>query len=456
MAILDLMAAEDTTTSEEDNSSVEVGPRVVVRRGVVVRQRASPPRLKNKRKSHEPKRLAHSHTNDIDTSLLAHEMKRRRLDSTGSEVGSPPSPQLTVVGQPDRVAYSRTPSPVKCAVANDQGRHHLLSPMSAPRHQLAPKKRFKLDALRDLKEEEEVRNDASTQEDAVSCSRTESGVKSPLNPFRPWSEPSEPSEPLHQPSPAESLMSRLSSCLPFLLQAGGMVLMPPELPLGLSTLPLQLAPLQLLQQHQQLQLLQPAPVQEEPLALVMEKKPVIKSEKEELDEEEKTTLPTVNSPAKMAAAAAAAFHVEQLLNSSPRHQLSSGRKRRAPSCGSNSSGSDAKSITSSPESERGRHQRNYKNLTRERRVEANARERQRVHTITAAFDTLQAAIPCEDENSKLSKLSVIKIATAYIMALSRMAGYDYTEDQSAPSLDTVVQHCQEVIHTETRIKTRKS
>ena len=232
MAILDLMAAEDTTTSEEDNSSVEVGPRVVVRRGVVVRQRASPPRLKNKRKSHEPKRLAHSHTNDIDTSLLAHEMKRRRLDSTGSEVGSPPSPQLTVVGQPDRVAYSRTPSPVKCAVANDQGRHHLLSPMSAPRHQLAPKKRFKLDALRDIKEEEEVRNDASTQEDAVSCSRTESGVKSPLNPFRPWSEPSEPSEPLHQPSPAESLMSRLSSCLPFLLQAGGMVLL-----LGLLVLP---------------------------------------------------------------------------------------------------------------------------------------------------------------------------------------------------------------------------
>jgi hypothetical protein len=101
-------------------------------------------------------------------------------------------------------------------------------------------------------------------------------------------------------------------------------------------------------------------------------------------------------------------------------------------------------------------QRNYKNLTRERRVEANARERQRVHTITAAFDKLQAAIPREEENAKLSKLSVIKIATAYIMALSRMAGYDYTEDQSAPSLETVVQHCQEVIHTETQIKKRSA
>ncbi len=152
----------------------------------------------------------------------------------------------------------------------------------------------------------------------------------------------------------------------------------------------------------------------------------------------------------------AVFHVDQLLNGGS-GELSGGcRKRRVPSCGSNSSGSDAKSVTSSPESEKSRQQRNYKNLTRERRVEANARERQRVHTITAAFDTLQAAIPSEDENAKLSKLSVIKIATAYIMALSRMAGYDYTEDQSAPSLEAVVQHCQEVIHTETRIKKRSS
>lgn len=58
-------------------------------------------------------------------------------------------------------------------------------------------------------------------------------------------------------------------------------------------------------------------------------------------------------------------------------------------------------------------------MTRERRVEANARERQRVHTITAAFDSLQSAIPTKDEQAKLSKLSIIKIATSYIMVLSR-------------------------------------
>jgi hypothetical protein len=273
-----------------------------------------------------------------------------------------------------------------------------------------------MDALRDLKAEEE-----------------EGEEKSPLNPFRPWSVPPAEQRVVQQPL-VGGLVSQLS-CLPFLLHSG--VVVPPELGLSLRS------QLELLQHH-----LQPPPVQEEPLALVKEK-PVLKVEKEE----EAVKVPKLSSPVKMAAA----FHVEQLLKSSA--QLSS-RKRRAPSCGSSSSssGSDTKSpaAMSSPESERSRQQRNYKNLTRERRVEANARERQRVHTITAAFDTLQAAIPSEDENVKLSKLSVIKIATAYIMALSRMAGYDYTEDQSAPSLETVVQHCQEVIHTETRIKKRSS
>lgn len=98
--------------------------------------------------------------------------------------------------------------------------------------------------------------------------------------------------------------------------------------------------------------------------------------------------------------------------------------------------------------------KNYKNTTREKRIEANARERQRVHTITAAFDTLQAAIPTDEENIKLSKLSVVKIATAYIMALSRMAGYDYTEDRSAPSVESVLEHCRQTIANETKMRKR--
>ena len=89
-------------------------------------------------------------------------------------------------------------------------------------------------------------------------------------------------------------------------------------------------------------------------------------------------------------------------------------------------------------------------------MEANARERQRVHTITAAFDTLQEAIPTHEENIKLSKLSVIKIATAYIMALSRMAGHDYTEDRSAPSVESVINLCRQTIYNETKVKNRKN
>ena len=103
-------------------------------------------------------------------------------------------------------------------------------------------------------------------------------------------------------------------------------------------------------------------------------------------------------------------------------------------------------------------QRNYKNMTRERRIEANARERQRVHTITAAFDRLQSAIPTTDDvtGSKLSKLSIIKIATSYIMVLSRMAGLDYSADQSAPSVEDCIRRCAELVKAETKSRKKSS
>lgn len=67
-------------------------------------------------------------------------------------------------------------------------------------------------------------------------------------------------------------------------------------------------------------------------------------------------------------------------------------------------------------------QRNYKNMTRERRIEANARERTRVHTISAAFDTLRRSVPSYSHNQKLSKLSVLRIACSYIMTLTSELG----------------------------------
>uniref|UniRef100_A0A1B6DZ00 BHLH domain-containing protein n=1 Tax=Clastoptera arizonana TaxID=38151 RepID=A0A1B6DZ00_9HEMI len=100
-------------------------------------------------------------------------------------------------------------------------------------------------------------------------------------------------------------------------------------------------------------------------------------------------------------------------------------------------------------------QRNYKNMTRERRIEANARERTRVHTISAAFDTLRRAVPAYSHNQKLSKLSVLRIACSYILTLSRVAGNDYSADQSAPSLSECVKNVSKTIQMEGKLRKKK-
>ncbi|ROT64557.1 Atonal-like protein 8 [Penaeus vannamei] len=83
-------------------------------------------------------------------------------------------------------------------------------------------------------------------------------------------------------------------------------------------------------------------------------------------------------------------------------------------------------------------QRNYKNMTRERRIEANARERNRVHTISAAFEKLRTSVPAYSHNQKLSKLSVLRIACSYILSLSRLAGHDYSAGGTEPSFSECV------------------
>ena len=96
-------------------------------------------------------------------------------------------------------------------------------------------------------------------------------------------------------------------------------------------------------------------------------------------------------------------------------------------------------------------QRNYKNMTRERRVEANARERQRVQTITEQFDTLRSVIPIEDKCAKMSKLSIIKIATSYITYLGRQCGYDYTADKCEPTIEECYVNLKNLIKYESKI-----
>lgn len=99
--------------------------------------------------------------------------------------------------------------------------------------------------------------------------------------------------------------------------------------------------------------------------------------------------------------------------------------------------------------------KNYKNMTRERRIEANARERTRVHTISAAFDTLRNAIPSYSNTQKLSKLSILRVACAYILTLSRMNGMDYSADQSAPSVQSCLEEITKNIQTEGKARKRK-
>lgn len=124
-------------------------------------------------------------------------------------------------------------------------------------------------------------------------------------------------------------------------------------------------------------------------------------------------------------------------------------------CSSSTTTVTTTAATSSGKPSQGGQQRNYKNMTRERRIEANARERTRVHTISAAFDTLRHVIPAYSHNQKLSKLSVLRIACSYIMTLSRLAGYDYSKDQTEPDVSECVDNVSKTIQTEGKIRKKK-
>lgn len=118
-------------------------------------------------------------------------------------------------------------------------------------------------------------------------------------------------------------------------------------------------------------------------------------------------------------------------------------------------GEPSRSGTTKQQQQQSSQPRNYKNMTRERRIEANARERTRVHTISAAYEKLRQAVPAYSDSQKLSKLSILRIACSYILTLSRMAGEDYSEDASAPSIGDCVELVTKTIQTEGKIKKKK-
>ncbi|VDP33792.1 unnamed protein product [Soboliphyme baturini] len=83
-----------------------------------------------------------------------------------------------------------------------------------------------------------------------------------------------------------------------------------------------------------------------------------------------------------------------------------------------------------------------------KRIEANARERTRVHTISAAFQKLRTLVPAASTGQRLSRLTILRIACDYIMLLGAMNGLDYSADQKGVSIDEVRQRLLQLIHEE--------
>uniref|UniRef100_A0A182PKX6 BHLH domain-containing protein n=1 Tax=Anopheles epiroticus TaxID=199890 RepID=A0A182PKX6_9DIPT len=56
-------------------------------------------------------------------------------------------------------------------------------------------------------------------------------------------------------------------------------------------------------------------------------------------------------------------------------------------------------------------------LTFDQRLQANARERYRTHSVNSAFNNLRQLIPTEPANRKLSKIETLRLAQSYISHL---------------------------------------
>ncbi|XP_027886145.1 transcription factor atoh8 [Xiphophorus couchianus] len=96
-----------------------------------------------------------------------------------------------------------------------------------------------------------------------------------------------------------------------------------------------------------------------------------------------------------------------------------------------------------------------KAIQQTRRLLANARERTRVHTISAAFEALRKQVPCYSYGQKLSKLAILRIACNYILSLAHLAELDYSPDHSSVSFSQCVEQCTRTLQAEGRSKKRK-
>lgn len=74
-------------------------------------------------------------------------------------------------------------------------------------------------------------------------------------------------------------------------------------------------------------------------------------------------------------------------------------------------------------------------LSQNKRLQANARERERVHNLTAAFEALRQVIPTYHCQSKLSRLAILRIACSYVLVLGAMNEMDFSEGQNSYTLN---------------------
>ncbi|UJR26193.1 hypothetical protein I4U23_007536 [Adineta vaga] len=74
-------------------------------------------------------------------------------------------------------------------------------------------------------------------------------------------------------------------------------------------------------------------------------------------------------------------------------------------------------------------------LTHNKRLVANARERERVHNLTAAFEALRKVLPMYGDQEKLSRLSILRIACSYVLVLGALNQIDFSQEQNAYTLN---------------------
>ncbi|XP_065163893.1 transcription factor 15-like isoform X2 [Atheta coriaria] len=86
------------------------------------------------------------------------------------------------------------------------------------------------------------------------------------------------------------------------------------------------------------------------------------------------------------------------------------------------------------------------------RTQANARERDRTHSVNSAFVILRTLIPTEPKDRKLSKIETLRLASSYIshLATQLMAGslglpchniINYDTNENVPSRNSVCTFC---------------